>query len=156
MSFQPDGEWVLCAGGFNPQFVNFLKFGIKPGSYRSYDARTKVWRFHNSWLPHVIPVARAQFLEVDWSALPTEWQLRIAGAQTKTRRPPRSSRPVRKSVDKSPYAVLFVVDNAPIEVVQASYKALAMKYHPDRAGDRDAMAKLNAAYDQIKKKKGCE
>jgi curved DNA-binding protein CbpA len=48
-----------------------------------------------------------------------------------------------------PYAVLQVVPTCEQEVVHAAFKALAMKYHPDRDGSRraaDRMAELNRAY----------
>ena len=47
------------------------------------------------------------------------------------------------------YAILQVVPTAEPEVVQAAYKALALKYHPDRDATRRAaekMAELNRAY----------
>ncbi len=48
-----------------------------------------------------------------------------------------------------PYAVLQVVPTAEQEVIQGAYKALALKYHPDRDATHRAaekMAELNRAY----------
>ena len=48
-----------------------------------------------------------------------------------------------------PYAVLQIVPSADQEVVHAAFKALALKYHPDRDATRRAaekMAELNRAY----------
>ena len=48
-----------------------------------------------------------------------------------------------------PYAVLQVVPTCDQEVVHAAFKALALKYHPDRDATRraaDKMAELNRAY----------
>ena len=48
-----------------------------------------------------------------------------------------------------PYAVLQVLPTADQEVVNAAFKALALKYHPDRDATRRAaekMAELNRAY----------
>ena len=48
-----------------------------------------------------------------------------------------------------PYAVLQIVPAADQEVVHAAYRALALKYHPDRDATRRAvekMADLNRAY----------
>jgi len=48
-----------------------------------------------------------------------------------------------------PYAILQVVPTAEQEVVQAAFKALALKYHPDHDATRRAaekMAELNRAY----------
>lgn len=48
-----------------------------------------------------------------------------------------------------PYRVLQVVPSAEQEVLNAAYRALALKYHPDRDPSASAarrMAELNAAY----------
>ena len=63
--------------------------------------------------------------------------------------------PVDKPVDKSPYEVLFVTSNAPMSVIQASYKVLAKTYHPDVSGDSKKMVELNQAMDEIRKKRSC-
>ena len=50
----------------------------------------------------------------------------------------------------SPYAVLRVVEGAPMEVVDAAYRALAKKHHPDKGGDAEEMKRINAAYAKLK------
>lgn len=49
------------------------------------------------------------------------------------------------------YEVLQVVDFAEIEVINASYRALAKKYHPDinKVESGDMMVKINAAYEVL-------
>ncbi|MGH2380374.1 MAG: DnaJ domain-containing protein [Candidatus Limnocylindria bacterium] len=52
-----------------------------------------------------------------------------------------------------PYAVLQVVPTADQEVVHAAFRALALKYHPDRDATRRAaekMAELNRAYSLLR------
>jgi curved DNA-binding protein CbpA len=52
-----------------------------------------------------------------------------------------------------PYAVLQVVPSCEPEVVHAAFRALALKYHPDRDSSRRAerrMAELNRAYDLLR------
>jgi curved DNA-binding protein CbpA len=52
-----------------------------------------------------------------------------------------------------PYAVLQVVPSAEQEVVNAAFKALALKYHPDHDATRRAaekMAELNRAYGLVR------
>lgn len=57
---------------------------------------------------------------------------------------------VRQPPPMGPYQKLFLVPGAPIEVVKAAYKALAMKYHPDRpGGDEEKMQEINAAVQEI-------
>jgi hypothetical protein len=49
------------------------------------------------------------------------------------------------------YAVLWLRPGAPAMVVKAAYRALAAHYHPDVGGDSRVMARLNLAYDLIKR-----
>jgi hypothetical protein len=49
----------------------------------------------------------------------------------------------------NPHATLFVLPNAPIEVVQAAYRALAKLYHPDFGGPPERMIAINQAYEEI-------
>jgi len=52
-----------------------------------------------------------------------------------------------------PYQVLQVSPTAEQEVLNAAYRALAMKYHPDRQAGRIAerrMAELNAAWELVR------
>lgn len=48
------------------------------------------------------------------------------------------------------YEKLHVTENAPAEVIRASYRALSLKHHPDKAGDRPQskhrMQAINDAY----------
>jgi hypothetical protein len=54
------------------------------------------------------------------------------------------------NVADGPYAVLHLLPDAPHEVVKAAYRALAMKYHPDKPdGDDAKMRELNDAVAEI-------
>jgi hypothetical protein len=54
------------------------------------------------------------------------------------------------SPSSSPHAVLEVRDDASPEVIEAAYRALARKHHPDVGGDTRTMQAINEAYDQIR------
>ena len=58
--------------------------------------------------------------------------------------------PPRADLPRGPYAVLHVVDDAPLEVCEAAYKALTKKHHPDLGGDTATMQRLNGAIAQIR------
>ncbi len=47
------------------------------------------------------------------------------------------------------HQVLGVAPDAPREVIEAAYRALARKHHPDQGGSAAGMAALNAARDQL-------
>jgi len=49
------------------------------------------------------------------------------------------------------YKVLGVAHDAPFEVVRDAYREQARKHHPDNGGNTDAMARVNAAWDQARK-----
>jgi curved DNA-binding protein CbpA len=52
-----------------------------------------------------------------------------------------------------PYKVLQVDPEAEDEVIQAAYRRLAQKYHPDRAGDADGSARMvaiNTAWEMVR------
>lgn len=49
--------------------------------------------------------------------------------------------------------VLGVQPGAPIEVIEASYRALAKKAHPDKGGEATAWAELEAAITEARKEK---
>lgn len=52
-----------------------------------------------------------------------------------------------------PYALLYVRNNAPIEVCEAAYRALSKLFHPDVTGSTAVQQSLNAAIEQIRKEK---
>lgn len=55
-------------------------------------------------------------------------------------------------IRRSPYEVLNLSPNAPMEVAEASYRALAKLRHPDvRGGSESAMAELNEAIETLRK-----
>lgn len=57
-------------------------------------------------------------------------------------------------ISDSSWGTLYLVKEAPIEVVKAAYRALAKKYHSDAGGDDEAMARINVAYKEILSGKG--
>lgn len=51
-----------------------------------------------------------------------------------------------------PHAVLGLDPGASPEEVQRAYRALAKRFHPDRAGDGELMISINAAYDLLRER----
>ncbi len=47
------------------------------------------------------------------------------------------------------YATLFITANAPAEVIQGAYRALAKLHHPDLGGDGKTMRTINHAYEVL-------
>jgi len=54
---------------------------------------------------------------------------------------------------RDPYEVLGVRPDAPMEVVRASYKALAGTAHPDKGGSEEGMKELNDALERVEEER---
>jgi hypothetical protein len=55
----------------------------------------------------------------------------------------------RKHATAHDYKTLQVDQDACEEVVKAAYRALSLKYHPDRGGNADRLAAVNVAFERI-------
>ena len=58
------------------------------------------------------------------------------------------------SKGRDPYEVLGIRSDAPLEVIEASWRALAKRAHPDAGGSDAAMKEINAAWEKIKADRG--
>ena len=65
--------------------------------------------------------------------------------------PNRSSSDPYGSFSETPRSILCVTQEAPWEVIKASYKALALKHHPDVGGDIEEFKRIQAAYEKLEK-----
>lgn len=50
---------------------------------------------------------------------------------------------------QSHFQTLWLLDGAPLEVIRAAYKALALLHHPDRGGSHEAMVRINTAFEAL-------
>jgi hypothetical protein len=135
-----DPCWVRLHGATD-RFLATVRAGVRPRNRRRFVEG--YWEVHWHWLPQVIGWARLHYEHVDWSQLPTEWQLRAAGAAI----PNGGS--FRDEDEESPFSALYVTEEAPPEVVTAAYRALAKIHHPDAGGDGRAFQKIADAYARI-------
>lgn len=137
--------WVELQGQLPKPFIEMIRSGIKPQSYRVFDGTKKRWQVHRDRLVLLISFARKYFDHVDYSDLPIDWQLHIAGARVDF----GVDELIPDAIDEVPFTELFVTSDAPLEVIKASYRVLASIYHPDHGGSNEKMAKLNAAYEKV-------
>jgi hypothetical protein len=110
--------------------------GIIPAAFRNYEPTKKIW------------------LITDWECL-DEWigELRsVYAVETVYDDEQPSRKPPPQSI-ASPFQTLYLLPNAPPEVVKASYKALAKIYHPDLRGSSEKMIAINRAFEIITKNK---
>lgn len=74
------------------------------------------------------------------------------------KRPRTGRNPVVAPIPPTHYSVLGVAPTAPMEVIQAAYRALSRVYHPDvpGTGNAEKMKRINAAHEvvgDVKKRK---
>ena len=137
-----DPCWVEL-GAPTGAFIAVVKASVRPYTYRKWDPDTQTWLVHWHWLEVLVGLARQHYVDVDYSALPTKWQLRAAGAHV-------ASSGLSAVTGSDPFAVLHVTEDAPQEVVKAAYKALAALYHPDAAGgNAERFRQVREAYQLI-------
>lgn len=129
--------------GLGGRLMAAVRYGVKLG-YRQYDNTTQIWLVHYTWLGWLVHLARSYGYSIDYASLPTTWQLRAAGAQL-------SGENGTSVLAESPYLKLHVLEDAPIEVVRAAYKALAQIHHPDAGGSAERFREVSDAYQAILK-----
>lgn len=134
-----DPCWVQLNGAAG-RLLGTVRAGVRPRNLRYYDPNTQTWWVHWTWVRWVVDWARRQGWTVDYSALPHSWQMTAAGAQLA--HGPAPSQP-------SPYAELWLLDDAPLSVVKAAYRALATEHHPDAGGSTERFRRVDRAYRQI-------
>lgn len=128
-----DYDRVVLSCPYDPRFVDEIK-GALPPPFRSYDPATKAWTARLPYCERAITILRLFFP----SATVEEWE-------GHTKPPPRPG-----NLPLDPYATLHLLPSAPPELIKAAYLALSKLHHPDRGGDKEAMQRVNAAYDKLK------
>jgi len=113
--------------------IESLKSYVEP-SMRAWQPAAKCWRVD----------ASAEFEMGEWLALCTA-EFHAEVTRTYARRQGRQTRATPKP-EADPFAALHLLPSAPVEVVKAAYKALAVIHHPDKGGDARRMQEINAAY----------
>lgn len=105
------------------RFVEELKASI-PRRYRSWDAGEKAWFIDRNFADEIFDLVDVYFPDVET----------IDIARTKL-----------ASIPPAWARTLYIQPDAPLEVINAAYRALSMKYHPDRGGKEHLMKQLNNA-----------
>jgi hypothetical protein len=141
---QFDDHWVELTG-LGGKLLTTVRYGIKD-TYRKFEPNSQHWLIHWSYLSFVVHIARSYGVEVEYTELPTKWQLAAAGATV-----------IADSsalADENPFARLFVTEDAPLDVIHASYRALAKRHHPDVGGLTEKFQEIESAYRKILRLRG--
>ena len=150
------GGFYKLQHSYSRRFVDFIRLGIKPISCRQFDPQTQTWSVHSSKLAHVISGGLRYFDHVDWSEVPNylreEIDKILKDWKKGNSRHKFNACKIDTAVKKDPFLSLFLIENAPWEVVKAAYKALAQMHHPDVGGDPKKFMEIQEAYEELKKK----
>jgi hypothetical protein len=124
--------WIYIRTPFNADFIDDLKNDIPPRA-RKYLPVDKEWKVEAAYAEDVEKLVRKYFGE------PT-----IVQNEVYVQGPAVSG--------DDPYARFLRA--CPTPVLAKLYKVAAIELHPDRGGDANAMAEVNAAWTEIKKDRG--
>jgi hypothetical protein len=111
---------------YDPTLVQALKDAI-PYGYREWDGAAKVWRIDPDWGDVVLTT------------------LQNIGITVVDKRPAVPPSPTVAEDLQAACLQLCITPEAPLEVAEAAYKALARLHHPDVGGDTEIMQALNEA-----------
>ncbi len=123
---------------FNGAMVDEIK--AVPVAFRNYDPATRIWTVSAPYAKRILDLFLRRFPGAD--------VIDDKGARSSASPPPPKAL-------ATPHATLYVLPSAPREVIEASYKALVKKYHPDRLPEPEraqgnaVLARINVAYAQL-------
>ncbi|MCI0337978.1 MAG: J domain-containing protein [Acidobacteria bacterium] len=131
------GDYIVqVTGGDSREFfaaIEQLKLRI-PRHMRRYDPDAKEWCITSRLaLERWLDYARALGADVDWES-----------ERRRQQPPPPPPPPPPRSPRDNAFTTMYLLPNAPPEVIKASYKALALLHHPDRGGDLENRTRANS------------
>lgn len=121
---------------FHDEFRTTLKAEI-PSPMRAWDSDLKCWVIAQPYVQDALAIARRFFKVIE------------TGQQRE-----HEHRAHTTGNGNGPYATLYVTADAPMEVIKAAYRALALLHHPDHGGDLQRMQEINAAFDKVRQLRG--
>lgn len=124
LRYLPSGLFIQLEVPYHKQFNETLKTSL-PSKKRIWDNNDKAWYIVKDQFDKLVYILNQYFDETILLDFP----------------------PTDVATDV--YSKLYLIEGAPLEVIQASYRALALKYHPDRGGNEEIMAGINVAYKEL-------
>lgn len=119
-----------------------------------HDSDKRVWCVHEKHVVSLLQLGYRETGTIEYSKLPEHLYMEVV---QKSLHWVRGS-PSKKSmvIPKKPeyiddYATLYLTPNAPHDIVDVVWKALARQYHPDTGGDSETFIKISDAYQRIKR-----
>ncbi len=143
--------------------VELRNDGLPRSGRRAPDDPGAAVYFHLDGVPHCLPCDRWDRVEDNVAAIAkhieaTRGQLRWGVGDVRTAFAGFRALPAKGETSEASGAwwnLLGVAHDAPLEVAQAAYRALARIHHPDiPGGDAGAMAMINRAWEQAQEARG--
>ncbi len=126
---------------------SYIKWSITPTMYRYYEDGK--WYVHKNHLLAVVQLGYVKNKVVDYSQLDAQWRTKIDKAKlgwTKENIPTISD-------PSDSHSILYLTSNVPEYILEAVWKAVLKKNHPDVGGDPEVFMKMKQAYEEIKRKR---
>lgn len=140
--------YLLVEAPYNARWLTAVRTLI-PSNARKV-GKSGIYRFSMEYYQPVVQLCDFYFVQVvdlckmgdRLPAPPADWE--EAWARYQQVEPlKRTKSPEESSTD---HHTLYVTQDAPQEVIQAAYRALAKLHHPDIGGNADVFKRINAAY----------
>ena len=126
---------------------SYIKWSITPTMYRFYE--DEKWYVHKDHLLDVVQLGYIKAKYLDYSQLDLYWRTKIELAMTGWTKENTST----ISNPSDPYAILHLTSGAPEYILEAVWKAVLKKNHPDKGGDPEVFMRMKKAYEDIKRRK---
>ena len=148
IGYDPLTNYCLLTHPYSKRFIDYVRYNVSD-NFRIWNPRKQAYKIHLLKLDEIIIAAKRYFDFIDWTSLPEHVQIRLALKVGKQRYGNRPTEKISEPPKASPYEMLYLMDSAPIEVVKAAYKALALLHHPDRGGQVERFQQIKEAYEAI-------
>jgi hypothetical protein len=144
---------------FSNTWVNAIKASI-PSNCREWNTEQGTWSFDLRYYQAVVAITQHFFgagimdsTGGDCGVQETGWKAKFDAFCARPIEDSRESQ--RRGGDTTrgtddPHDVLYLLMGAPSYVIQAVYRAMAARNHPDKGGNEAEMARINAAYAKLK------
>lgn len=141
---------------YSPNFYAVRNIGALISYLATLKASNKVFIEDGTYYVHysqLMPIAKLAWEKtgsVDYDQLPDAIKERIILVKdTWTKEAPKTSSLATKLKMSTAYTTLYLVPDAPIDVVKAVYKYLAKLHHPDTGGDAAKFNEITEAFELI-------
>lgn len=133
--------------------TKYLSMSVTPIMRYYKEEPTPHWCVYKDHVLYAVQLGYTTLGHVDYSGVSNQLQMQIA--QEKQNWTVRDTKKLKqeKTLNKvEAYATLFLTPGAPDFIIEAVWKAIALKHHPDKGGDEEQFKIYNEAHKRIKRK----